>query len=162
MNIVRQRWLNLPTWLRWALSLTFYVTLIGGYVLWQYQRPSGASLYVHNHTGRPIFSYWVNDNWGGNAFAYGGGKTTCCWRITGDKLKVVWILDVTPEQVESGLEEERHELEVANPPRERADDTLHVHFLPGNQVRLAWNHSAGSPLAEELRQQYTRKANDNP
>ena len=69
---------------------------------------------------------------------------------------------VTPEQVESGLEEERHELEVANPPRERADDTLHVHFLPGNQVRLAWNHSAGSPLAEELRQQYPRKANDNP
>ena len=89
MNIVRQRWLNLPTWLRWALSLTFYVTLIGGYVLWQYQRPSGASLYVHNHTGRPIFSYWVNDNWGGNAFAYGGGKTTS-WMLLQNRLRVGW------------------------------------------------------------------------
>jgi len=156
MNIVRQRWLNLPTWLRWALSLTFYVTLIGGYVLWQYLRPAGAMLSGHNHTDRPIFSYWVNDKWGGN------GGVTCCWRIAGDKLKVVWIVSRTLAQAEQGLEEERHELEIANPPRERADDTLHVHFLPGDQVRVAWNHSAGSPLAEELRQQYPRKANDNP
>lgn len=122
------------------------LTLLGTYLLWQYQRPGGAILYGHNHTDRPIFSYWVNGNWGGN------GGATCCWRIAGDKLKVVWILDVTPDQVERGLEEERHELEISNPPRERADDTLHVHFIPGNQVRLAWNHSAGSPLAEELRQ----------
>lgn len=156
MTMIRQRWRSLPTSLRWTLILTFYLTLIGSYVFWQYQRPGGAALYGHNHTDRPVFSYWVNDNWGGN------GGVTCCWRIGGDSLKVVWILDVTPEQVARGLEEERHELEIPNPPRERADDTLHVHFLPGNQVRLAWNRSATSPLTEELLQRYPRKTNDNP
>ncbi len=156
----RQHWLSLPTWLRWSLILVFYLSLFIGFVIWQYQRPGGAALYVHNHTDRPIFSYWVNDNWGGNAFAYGGGKTTCCWRIGGNTLKVVWIVSRTREQIDQGLEQERYELNLPNPPRERADDTLHVHFLSENQVRLAWNHSAASPLGEELRQRYPRKAND--
>ena len=162
MRLSRQRWRSLPSSLRWSLILMFYLTLIGSFVFWQYQRHGGAALYIHNHTDRPIFSYWVNDNWGGNAFAYGGGKTTCCWRIDGDRLKVVWILSRTRAQSEQGIEEERHELDIPNPPRERTDDTLHVHFLPGNQVRLAWNRSATSPLTEELRQRYPRKAHDNP
>jgi len=156
MALIHKRWRSLPTSLRWTLIVMFYLTLIGSYVFWQYQRPGGAALYGHNHTDRPIFSYWVNDNWGGN------GGVTCCWRIDGDRFKVVWILDVTPEQVARGVEEERHELEIPNPPRERADDTLHVHFLPDNQVRLAWNRSATSPLTEELRQRYPGKAHASP
>ncbi|AQZ94257.1 DUF3304 domain-containing protein [Halopseudomonas phragmitis] len=119
--------------------LMFYLTLIVSFVMWQYQRPGGAALSGHNHTDRPIFSYWVNDNWGGN------GGVTCCWRIRGDSLKVVWILDVTPEQIERGLEEERHELELPNPPRDRADRYLHVHFFPNNQVRLAWSPDHDTP-----------------
>ena len=162
MTLIHKRWRSLPTMLRGVLIAMFYLTLIGSFILWQYQSPGGAALYVHNHSDRPIFSYWVNDNWGGNAFAYGGGKTTCCWRIEGDSLKVVWILDVTPEQVAGGLEEEQHKLDIPNPPRERTDDTLHVHFLPDNKVRLAWNRSATSPLTEELRQRYPGKADDNP
>lgn len=134
----------------------FYSSLFVGFIIWQYQKPGGAALSGHNHTDRPIFSYWVNDNWGGN------GGVTCCWRIQGDTLKVVWILDVTPEQIAMGLDEERHELRLPNPPREHADDTLHVHFLPGGQVQLAWSHSAASPLAEELRQRYPRKTHDHP
>ncbi|RHW19508.1 hypothetical protein C2846_18465 [Pseudomonas jilinensis] len=139
MTTFRQRWLSLPTWLRWSLMLMFYLTLIVSFVMWQYQRPGGAALSGHNHTDRPIFSYWVNDNWGGN------GGVTCCWRIRGDSLKVVWILDVTPEQIERGLEEERHELELPNPPRDRADRYLHVHFFPNNQVRLAWSPDHDTP-----------------
>lgn len=162
MTNIRQRWRSLPTPIRWCLIVMFSLTLIGSYVFWQYQRPGGATLYVHNHTDRPIFSYWVNDNWGGNAFAYGGGKTTCCWRIGGDNLKVVWIVSRTRTQAEQGIEEERHEQEIPNPPRERTDDTLHVHFLPGNQIRLAWNRSAASPLTEELLKRYPRNTHANP
>lgn len=156
MTNIRQRWRSLSTPVRWCLIVMFSLTLIGSYVFWQYQRPGGAALYGHNHTDRPVFSYWVNDNWGGN------GGVTCCWRIDGESLKVVWILDVTPDQIARGLAEERHELEIANPPRERTDDTLHVHFLPGNQIRLAWNRSAASPLTEELLKRYPRKTHDNP
>ena len=160
MNSLSQRWRNLPRALRGLLIALCWLLLIGGYLLWQYLRPQGAALYGHNHTQRPIFSYWVNDKWGGNAGANGGGKVTCCWRIHGDTLKVVWIVDSTPEQIAQGLHEERHELELPNPPRQREDDTLHVHFLPDNQVRLAWNRSATSPLANELLEHFPRKRHD--
>lgn len=158
MTNLYQKWLSIPKAVRWPLIILFYLMLIGGYLLWQSQRLGGAFLYGHNHTDRPIFSYWVNDKWGGNAGANGGGKITCCWRIHGDTLKVVWIVSRTRQQIDQGVERERHELEISNPPRQRPDDALHVHFLPGNQVRLAWNHSAGSPLEEELAEYYEGKA----
>lgn len=151
MTSLYQKWLSIPKTIRWPLVILFYLMLIGGYLLWQYQRPGGAFLYGHNHMDRPIFSYWVNDNWGGN------GGVTCCWRIQGDTLKVVWIVSRTRAQAEQGIEEERHEMEIPNPPRQRLDDTLHVHFLPDNQVRLAWNHSAASPLEEELADYYYQR-----
>lgn len=150
MTNLYQKWLSIPRAVRLPVVILFYLLLIGGYLLWQSQRPGGAFLYGHNHTDRPIFSYWVNDNWGGN------GGITCCWRIRGDTLKVTWILSRTRAQAEEGVEEEQHELEIPNPLRQRLDDSLHVHFLPGNRVRLAWNHSAGSPLEEELADYYQR------
>jgi len=151
MTSLYRKWLSLPKTLRWPLIILFYLVLIGGYLLWQSQRPGGAFLYGHNHTDRPIFSYWVNDMWGGNAGANGGGKVTCCWRIQGDTLKVVWILDVTQKQFDEGLDEERYELEISNPPRQREDRYLHVHFFPGNQVRLAWAPGHDTPY-EHLKQ----------
>ena len=150
MTKLYARWLSLPKAIRWPLIIGFYLLLLGGYLLWQSLRPGGAFLYGHNHTDRPIFSYWVNDKWGGNAGANGGGKITCCWQIRGDTLKVVWIVSRTRNQAEQGVEEEHHELEIPNPPRQRSDDALHVHFLPGNKVRLAWSRGAGSPLEDEL------------
>ena len=150
MTNLYRKWLSIPKAIRWPMVILFYLLLISSYLLWQYQRPGGAFLYGYNHTDRPIFSYWVNDNWGGN------GGVTCCWRIRGDTLKVVWIVDVTQKQFDEGLKEERYEIEVSNPPRQRNDDALHVHFLPGNQVRLGWNQSAGSPLKEELADYYQR------
>lgn len=86
------------------------------YVVWQAMRMPGAALYVHNHTDRPIFSYFVNDNWGGNAAA-GGGAMTCCWSIKGETLKVEWIKSMTRTQYEQGAREEPLTLELPNPPR---------------------------------------------
>lgn len=70
---------------------------------------------------------------------------TCCWRIEGKTLKVDWILDVTPEQIKQGLEEKTLSIEIPNPPRQRGDRYLHVHFFPGDQVRLAWSANLDTP-----------------
>lgn len=145
MNVLRKKWRSLSSPVRWTLIILFYLALIGGYLLWQYQRPGGAMLYSHNHTDRPIFSYWVNDIWGGNAFANGGGGVVCCSRVEGDTLKVVWIVSRTRAQAEQGLQEERHELSIPTPSRQRSDRYLHVHFFPGDQVRLAWSANHDTP-----------------
>jgi hypothetical protein len=139
MNGLSQRWRNLPRALRGLLIALFWLLIICGYLLWQYLRPQGTALYGHNHTQRPIFSYWVNDKWGGN------GGVTCCSRIQGDTLKIVWLISRTQEQIDRGDEQERHELELPNPPRQRADKYLHVHFFPDHQVRLAWSANHDSP-----------------
>ncbi|WMJ02809.1 DUF3304 domain-containing protein [Pseudomonas chlororaphis subsp. aurantiaca] len=149
-----QHWKRLSGRQKTLIHWLVLVALVAGYFIWQYSRMPGAALYGHNHTDRPIFSYFVNDNWGGNTAANGGGGVTCCWRIEGKTLKVDWILDVTPEQIKQGLEEETLSIEVPNPPRKRTDDTLHVHFLPGNQVRLAWSDKHTTPLKEKLREFY--------
>jgi len=142
---LKTRWQSLSTLHKGLIQLLGWGLLIAAYLIWQYQRTPGAALYVHNHTDRPIFSYFVNDNWGGNASAHGGGKHTCCWRIEGKTLKVEWILDVTPEQIEQGLEEETLSLELPTPPRQRGDRYLHAHFFPGDQVRLAWSPNLDTP-----------------
>ena len=151
LHTLEQRWLRLPT--RWRIPLTLLCWLVGiGLVIGvpvliqSFQTP-GAALYGHNHTDRPIFSYWVNDQWGGN------GGVTCCWKIVGEQLEVHWIKDRTGAQVEAGLLEEEVTLFLPNPPRKRSDDTLHVHFLPGDEVRLAWSDEHTSPLKDEIKAQ---------
>ncbi|WP_421682948.1 DUF3304 domain-containing protein [Stutzerimonas urumqiensis] len=139
-----QRWLNLPKALRLSLLALCWLGLIAAPLIWQYVTPPGAALYGHNHTDRPIFDYTVNGNWGGN------GGVTCCWTIKSDVLEVAWIKDRTGEQVRRGIKEERRQLKIPNPPRKRTDDTLHVHFLPGDQVRVAWSDSHTSPLKKEI------------
>ncbi|OLF54199.1 DUF3304 domain-containing protein [Pseudomonas chlororaphis] len=143
-----KRWRRLPSRQKTLIHGLVLGALVAGYFIWQYNRMPGAALYGHNHTDRPIFSYFVNDHWGGN------GGVTCCWRIEGKTLKVDWILDVTQVQIGQGLKEETLSIEIPNPPRRRTDDTLHVHFLPGNQVRMAWSDKHTSPLKEELSASY--------
>jgi hypothetical protein len=126
------------------IGLLLVVSLLLGYMAWAYHQMPGAILYVHNHTDRPIFSYAVNEAWGGNAFAYGGGKATCCSHIEGDVLTVQWIKGRTGEQVRQGVEKETITLQVPNPPRTRQDKYLHVHFFPGDQVRLFWSPNLDS------------------
>lgn len=132
----------IPSWLK--------VILAGLGVIWVawsmlFNSSKSGSLAGYNHTNRPIFSYWVDGNWGGN------GGTTCCWSFKGDTVEVVWILDVTPDDIEAGLEEERHSTIVSMPPHSREDQYLHVHFLPGNQVELDWSSGLQSPISDQLR-----------
>jgi hypothetical protein len=144
VNVLLKRWESLPAVVKSLFSLASVGLLVLGYVAWAYTQMPGALLYVHNHTDRPIFSYAVNEAWGGNASAYGGGGATCCSRIEGDVLTVEWIKGRTGEQVRQGVQKETITQQVPNPPRTRQDKYLHVHFFPGDQVRLFWspNHDS--------------------
>ncbi|WP_355661866.1 DUF3304 domain-containing protein [Halomonas salifodinae] len=117
--------------------------------------PTGGSLTGHTHIDRPIYSFWVNDNWGGNLSAYSGGPytrggVTCCWSFKGDTVEVTWILSMTREQERAGMESERHSITLPMPEHSRGDQYLHVHFLPGNRVEMAWSPTLRSPLSEQL------------
>ena len=90
-------------------------------------------------------------NWGGNASAYGGGGAVCCARIEGDPLEVQWIKSLTQAQYEAGVREETITREIPSPPRTRQDRYLHVHFFPGDQVRVAWSANLDSPY-EDLKE----------
>ena len=151
-----QRWQRLPT--RWRIPLTLLCWLvgigmvIGVPVLIQSVQTPGAALYGHNHTDRPIFSYWVNDQWGGN------GGVTCCWKIVGEQLEIHWVKSVTRTQSQQGLRKEELTLHLSNPPRKRSDTYLHVHFLPGDEVRLAWSDGVASPFREEFKARFSKEA----
>jgi hypothetical protein len=145
INTLIRRWRALPAFGKSLLSLALIALLVLAYFAWAYTRMPGAILYIHNHTERPISGYAVNGNWGGNAFAYGGGKATCCARIEGDPLEVQWIKGRTGEQVRQGVKKETVTREVPNPQHTRQDRYLHVHFFPGDQVRLAWSTNLDSP-----------------
>jgi len=109
-------------------------------------RSPGAMLTSENYTDRPIFSFWVNDFWGGNLFAKGGGGIMCCFKFEGDTAKVTWILDMTKQQQIQGAVEERHEVQLSLPQRGSHDQYLHVRFDPGNKVRLGWSPDLFSPF----------------
>jgi len=137
--------LNSPHQRRWRrrrLMLCLAIVLLPLLTLYLYGalRTPGAMLTSENYMDRPVFSYWVNDNWGGN------GGVTCCWRLEGPTAKVVWILSRTGEQARQGIQQERHEVELPMPPRGREDRYLHVRFDPGNQVRLGWSPDLFSPF----------------
>ncbi|PYC23702.1 hypothetical protein DMO17_13655 [Aquipseudomonas alcaligenes] len=145
IDILSRRWRALPAFGKSLLTLALIALLALAYFAWAYTRMPGAILYIHNHTERPIFGYAINGNWGGNASAYGGGGAVCCARIEGDPLEVQWIKGRTGEQVRQGVKKETTTREVPNPPRTRQDRYLHVHFFPGDQVRLAWSSNLDSP-----------------
>lgn len=67
---------------------------------------------------------------------------------------MVWILDVTPEDIEAGLQEEKHRVTLKMPEYSRDDQYLHVHFLPGNKVNLVWSENIRSPQFEQYRSSY--------
>ncbi|PCF93462.1 DUF3304 domain-containing protein [Vreelandella nigrificans] len=144
----------IPTWLQILLA-----ALVVLWIAWSmiFNSSKSGSLMGHSYIDRPIYSFWVDGNWGGNLSAYSGGLytgggTTCCWSFQSGTVEVVWILDVTPEDIESGLEEERHSITVSMPPYTQEDQYLHVHFLPDNQVELAWSPDLQSPLSDRLRE----------
>lgn len=127
--------LNQRKWKRRSLAIG--ILIVGIFVMavhiYNKTRTPGAALTSHNYMERPIGSYWVNDNWGGN------GGVTCCWKMPEDTAKVVWILSMSKAQEDQGMKIERHEALLPMPKRKPEDDTLHIYFLPGNKIELMWS-----------------------
>ncbi|WP_082457962.1 DUF3304 domain-containing protein [Pseudomonas sp. EGD-AK9] len=148
MKLIRPSLLQ-STWRRRGLILSLLIVLLPllGLYLYGQLRTPGAMLTSENYTDRPIFSFWVNDFWGGNLAVMGAGGIMCCRRLDGPTAKVVWILSRTGEQARQGVKQERHEIELPMPPRGRGDRYLHVRFDPGNQVRLGWSPDLFSPFS---------------
>ncbi|WP_366070380.1 DUF3304 domain-containing protein [Halomonas sp. CnH100-B] len=142
----------IPVWLQIVLAALVIVWLAWSMLF----NPSiSGSLIGHNHTDRPIGSFWLDDNWGGNLSAYSSGlytrgSATCCWSFKGDSVEVVWVLSMTGEQKRQGIEEERRSVNLSMPAYSQEDQYLHVHFLSDNQVELAWSPDLQSPLSERL------------
>ncbi len=85
---------------------------------------------IHSELDRPILGFSVNGMAGANAFAHGGGSTTCCGDIRGKEAEVVWTLSTTRAQYNTGLREEVRRITLPLPERKHGQDFLHVHFLP--------------------------------
>nr|WP_258014218.1 DUF3304 domain-containing protein [Pseudomonas asplenii] len=113
-------------------------------------RTPGAMLTSENHTDRPIFSFWVNDFWGGNMAALGDGGIMCCRRVEGEAVRVSWIVSITEDQFRQGMRQEEHEVTLPLPLQKRTDRYLHVRFLPKNIVELKWSPSLDSPFDSKL------------
>ncbi|MEG0738686.1 MAG: DUF3304 domain-containing protein [Hafnia sp.] len=136
-------------WGRWFWrSLIALAVGYVGYMAWQvtYGPPTGGvSLVIHSELDRPILGFSVNGVAGANAFAHGGGKVTCCGDVSGDTAEVVWTLSTTRKQYDAGLRKEVRHKTMPLPERHRGDKYLHVHFLPGDAVKLGWSVDAWSP-----------------
>jgi len=80
--------LNSPDQKRWRrrrLMLCLAIVLLPLLALYLYGvlRTPGAALTSHNYMERPVGSFWVNDFWGGNLAAMGGGASCAA---------VVWMV----------------------------------------------------------------------
>lgn len=139
-----------------ALLGTFIGTLliVGGKSFYDshFGPRTGYSIVGLNYLERPIFSFSVDNVWGGNMFAGksgGGGGATCCLSISHDAttVKVKWILSYTGEQKKQGYQEEHREAIVPLPPiTNDTDKYIGVHFLPGNEVVLTLSDWIPDPI----------------
>ena len=102
-----------------------------------------ASITSYNHTPDYIHQFYVDDTWGGNSFAYGGGGSfVCClvypktWR-PGLTATVKWTTSSSdPNATGDAAKPHWHEAVVPIEKYAEEADTLHVHFLPEGKVRL--------------------------
>jgi hypothetical protein len=131
----------------WGGMLAVVVTY-AGWLVWAsiWGPPTGpVTLIIHSEIDRPILGFSVNGVAGANAFAYGGGKATCCGSIRGKTAEVIWTLSTTRAQYDAGLRKEIRRVDIPMPERKWGEDDLHVHFLPGDKVLLGWSDNAWSP-----------------
>ena len=145
-------------WIWGALLLPVVIYL--GWSVWAavWGPPSGpVTLIIHSEIDRPILGFSVNGVAGANAFAYGGGKATCCGSISGDKAEVIWTLSTTRAQYNSGLRKEVRKNMMPIPKREWGENYLHVYFLPNDNVYLWWSTGFNSPAAEDIAAQVEQK-----
>ncbi|MDU7494902.1 MAG: DUF3304 domain-containing protein [Providencia rettgeri] len=143
-----------PLW----FTLYLLVALIGLFVLFVSKSNADDSLdnkevalVIHNWQDRPISWFNLNGMMGGNAsaykynpYAYGSGAMTCCGIIKGKIALIKWRLGVKGSQYDAGMRSENYQIKVPLPERKEGDDTLHVHFLPENTIKLEWNNKNSS------------------
>ncbi|MEA1017753.1 hypothetical protein U5820_08605 [Enterobacter asburiae] len=149
-------------WIWGALLLPVVIYL--GWSVWAavWGPPSGpVTLIIHNELDRPILGFSVNGVAGANAFAYGGGKSTCCGSISGDKADITWTLDITHEQYLKGMRLETRRTVMAMPVRQWGENYLHVYFLSGDRVYLWWSTGFNSPTAEDIAAKVEQKRQQN-
>ncbi|MFP2516646.1 DUF3304 domain-containing protein [Buttiauxella agrestis] len=140
-------WARWSRWLRRGLIIL--VVIWGGNLAWAvfFGPPTGGvALIIHSEIDRPILGFSVNGVAGGNAFAHGGGKLTCCGTIEGNTAEVIWTLSTTRTQYDAGLRKETRHKTLPLPERKWGEDNLHIHFLPNDQVKLGWSRDAWSPF----------------
>ena len=152
-------------WGRWIWgALLLPVVIYLGWSVWAavWGPPSGpVTLIIHSEIDRPVLGFSVNGVAGSNAFAYGGGGSTCCGSITGDKAEVIWTLSTTRAQYDAGLRKETRRLTLPLPKREWGENYLHVYFLPDDNVYLWWSTGFNSPSAENIAAQAAEKQRQN-
>ena len=109
-----------------------------------------ASISPYNHTENYIHQLYVDGNYGGNSFPYGGGGSFVCCIVyprqwyEGLSANVRWTTSSGIPGVAS--DPVWHEKMVPIERYERTGTRLNVHFLPGHEVRLLiWNGAAGTP-----------------
>ncbi|UEG98494.1 DUF3304 domain-containing protein [Xanthomonas oryzae] len=111
-----------------------------------------ANISPYNHTGDYIHQLYIDGQWGGNSYAYGGGGSfVCCityprkWH-QGLQAKVRWT--TSSSNPNASLEEGKptwHEKVVPIERYEKSGTRLNVHFLPNEEVRLIiWNGASGT------------------
>ncbi|WP_111519967.1 DUF3304 domain-containing protein [Cupriavidus phytorum] len=113
---------------------------------------AASSITAYNHTPDYIHQFYVNEAWGGNSFAYGGGGGfVCCvtyprkWH-DGLNATVRWTTSSSdPNATGDAAIEKWHEALV---PIEKyiESGTVQVHFLPEGKVRIiVSNFMSGHP-----------------
>ena len=138
-------------WIWGALLLPVVIYL--SYSVWAavWGPPSGpVTLIIHSEIDRPIRGFSVNGLAGANAFAFGGGKATCCGSISGNTAEVIWTVDYTLAQYKAGVRSEVHKVTKPMPKREWGENYLHVYFMPGDKVYLWWGTGFSSPAANDI------------
>lgn len=113
-------------WGRWVWRMLIaipvaYFLLCVGISIWG-APTGGVILVIHSELDRPILGFSVNGMAGANAFAHGGGSTTCCGDIRGKEAEVVWTLSTTRAQYNTGLREEVRRITLPLPERKHGQD----------------------------------------
>ncbi len=98
-------------WGRWVWRTLIVVPVLVvlwniGQAVWGGPR-GGVILEIHSEIDRPILGFSVNGVAGANAFANGGGSTTCCGDVSGDTAEVIWTLSTTRTQYNAGMRLEK-------------------------------------------------------
>lgn len=152
---------TLRRWLRHAVALCVLI-LAASACKPAPPKMLGGNITAYNHTGDYIHQYYVDGQWGGNSFAYGGGGSfVCCAQYPaqwheGLTAKVRWTTSSSnPKATGDEAEEHWHE-KVVPIERYTKEGRMNVHFLPGGEVRLIVSSKAaghpeypGPPYPEE-------------